>query len=282
MITYSQVTSQLGDVLDFTYPGVFGDVIDSLRPIMDFWGLLFRALGPSECFGIKGFRAKWMLRVVGLPMVLAVVCTILFAHNTYKYGTRRAVTLAKGHSFVSQPAIQCVTIDWPYDNLRDGFVCWWQMAIFFCYPTICIVSFAAFICRPMTPSNSILEADDSIICENSSHRALQIVSGVVIAAVAIGIPLYFSYTLITSARQYEQTSKGPNAAMAKRLAVEMDTHVTVAEYVIRDIQIGEDYSFLMDGYIPKYLYWCVLVTTRVGQIFAEQTMCMYVTIAGRL
>lgn len=45
LITYSQVTSQLGDVLDFTYPGVFGDVIEFLRPLMDLWGLVFRALG---------------------------------------------------------------------------------------------------------------------------------------------------------------------------------------------------------------------------------------------
>jgi hypothetical protein len=34
LITYSQITSQLGDVLDFTYPGLFGDVIAFLKPIM--------------------------------------------------------------------------------------------------------------------------------------------------------------------------------------------------------------------------------------------------------
>ena len=31
--------------------------------------------------------------------------------------------------------------------------------------------------------------------------------------------------------------------------------VTVAEYVIRDVTIGRDYSFLMDAYVPRYLYW---------------------------
>ncbi len=34
---YSQVTSQLGDVFNFTYPGVFGDMLETLKPIIDVW-----------------------------------------------------------------------------------------------------------------------------------------------------------------------------------------------------------------------------------------------------
>ena len=34
--TDSQVTSQLGDVLDLQYPGLFGDVINALGPIRIF------------------------------------------------------------------------------------------------------------------------------------------------------------------------------------------------------------------------------------------------------
>ena len=48
VITYAQVTSQLGDVLSFQYPPAFDAVIDAIRPVMDVWGLLFRALGSSE------------------------------------------------------------------------------------------------------------------------------------------------------------------------------------------------------------------------------------------
>ena len=80
---------QLGDVLDFPFPGPFGKIVEALQPIMDFWNVLcdpqkrllsicprychgvceltqchallcwllcvsrrFRALGPSECFGL--------------------------------------------------------------------------------------------------------------------------------------------------------------------------------------------------------------------------------------
>ena len=81
LITYSQVTSQLGDVLDFTYPGLFGEIIEFLRPVMDLWGLLFRALGPSECYGIKGFTAKWLLRIVAMPLACGIIILGLYMHN---------------------------------------------------------------------------------------------------------------------------------------------------------------------------------------------------------
>ena len=123
LITYSQVTSQLGDVLDFTYPGVFGDVIDFIRPVMDLWGLLFRALGPSECFGVKGFTAKvtttpfkfenpcsladlegglrqWLLRVVGLPVLLSTVVALLYIQQRHSIGAAKAGSNAKGQMFM--------------------------------------------------------------------------------------------------------------------------------------------------------------------------------------
>ena len=228
IITYSQVTSQLGDVLDFTYPGVFGDVIEALRPVMDLWGLLFRALGPSECFGVQGFTAKWLLRVVGLPLLLTTLVSLYYVHDRRKSGAAKARTNFKGHMF---------------------------FVVFFCYPTVCIVTFAAFICRQLTREDSVLEADDSVVCEDSSHRLLQGVSVGMVVFVAFGLPLLFGVVLIKSARDYERTSAKPNAEMAKRLAKELDADVAVAEYVIRDVTIGQDYSFLMDAYKPRYLYW---------------------------
>lgn len=191
---------------------------------------LFR---PSECFGIKGFTAKWLLRVVGMPLACAVLVVSLYIYNRCKQGARKAWVEMKGHVF---------------------------MCVFFCYPTICIVSFAAFICRAMGPNTSILESDDQIRCEDPSHEALQGVSGVVVALVAFGLPVVFSYILVKSARDYEKTAKGENAEMAEQLAAELSkgsekVDLEVAEFVIRDVQIGEDYSFLMDAYTPKYLYW---------------------------
>ena len=55
------------------------------------------------------------------------------------------------------------------------------LAIFFCYPTICIVSFATFICKQITPTVSVLDSDDKVHCSDPDHRALQVASGFVIA-----------------------------------------------------------------------------------------------------
>lgn len=122
LITYSQVTSQLGDVLDIQYPNIFGSVIEFLKPFMDVFSLLFRAVGPSECFGIQGFNSRWFLRVIGLPAVLSVFVGIAFVWDRY----------------VSRPPNPHAAV-----NLKSN--CFF--AIFFCYPTICVISFAAFICQ---------------------------------------------------------------------------------------------------------------------------------------
>lgn len=64
---------------------------------MDLWGLLFRALGPSECFGISGFTAKWLLRVVGLPAILSCIVLVVWAIDRYRVGPIKAQINMKGH-----------------------------------------------------------------------------------------------------------------------------------------------------------------------------------------
>jgi hypothetical protein len=121
VITYAQVTSQLGDVLSFQYPPVFEAVIDAIRPIMDVWGLLFRALGSSECFGLIGFSSKWTLRVVVLPFILSLVVAMIYCIE--KGSSRdKAMSHAKGNLFfavffVSLGTPVCVPSVLPSTNL---------------------------------------------------------------------------------------------------------------------------------------------------------------------
>ena len=118
-----------------------------------------------------------------------------------------------------------------------------------------IVSFATFICRNLSPTDSVLDADDGVFCEEPSHRVLQGFSGVVITLVAIGLPLVVGFVLVRAARRYQRESAIPNKAMAQRMVAEMGVEFATAEYVIRDVTIGRSYSFLMDGYVPRHLYW---------------------------
>ena len=86
-------------MLDFKYPGLFGDVINTLRPVMDLWGLLFRVLGPSECFGLKGFTSEWLLRVLGLPGILSFFVLVYYFFDGRSNGLVKARINAKGNLF---------------------------------------------------------------------------------------------------------------------------------------------------------------------------------------
>ena len=121
-------------------------------------------------------------------------------------------------------------------------------AVFFCYPTICVISFAAFICKQMNPDDSVLEMDDAVMCEDPGHRAMQWASLAVIIVVAFGLPVLLLVTLVKKTTKYDTEMKGKNAETAKRMAVELDVSVEAAEFVIRDITIGRDLSFVSKSY----------------------------------
>eukprot|EP01043_Picozoa_sp_COSAG02_P016702 COSAG02_NODE_740_length_17807_cov_30.958987_10_plen_143_part_00 len=116
-----------------------------------------------------------------------------------------------------------------------------------CYPTICTVAFAAFLCRSLTPTASVLESDDRILCEDSGHTVIRALSYIVVVLFACGLPLAFGSILIRKARVYQRDTEGSNVALAKQVAKDLKVDEKQASYVIRDITIGEDYSFLMDA-----------------------------------
>ena len=107
----------------------------------------------------------------------------------------------------------------------------------------------------MTPTHWVLEADDSILCSDPAHQAIRGLSGVVVAVFAFGLPITFGYILLRLARSYDRETRGTNAVLARRVAEDLKVDEVSAEFVIRDVIIGEDYSFLMDAFNPRYLYW---------------------------
>ena len=93
------------------------------------------------------------------------------------------------------------------------------------------------------------------LCEASEHVTIELLSGIVITLVAFGLPTAFGYILVSKARNYVKGSMETNAALARRVAEDFGVDEVAAGFVIRDVIIGEDYSFLMDAYAPQYLYW---------------------------
>ena len=88
----------MGDVLNFQYPPVFSKIIDTIRPVMDVWSLLFRVLGSSECFGLVGFESRWLLRVVALPIVLSLIVLMAYCFE-HRSNPDKARSHAKGNLF---------------------------------------------------------------------------------------------------------------------------------------------------------------------------------------
>jgi hypothetical protein len=88
-----------------------------------------------------------------------------------------------------------------------------------------------------------------VVCEDASHRTLQIISGFVILFVAFGIPITFAFILLRAARDYKQKFAMAHREVADRVSKDMDVDISTAAWVIRDVTIGRDFSFLMDAYV---------------------------------
>lgn len=147
--------------------------------------------------------------------------------------------------------------------------------IFFCYPTICIISFAAFLCTPMTPDISVLDVDDTVQCEDGSHVTMQILSYIVIVVVDVGLPCALLFVLTRKTATYERETQASHLDTAKRIAVELDVDVQTAAFVIRDVTVGRDFSFVMDAYDPRYLYW------EAVDMFRKLALVGLVLVVGR-
>ena len=56
-------------------------------------------MGPSECFGLQGFKARWFLRVLGLPGIMMGFVVGIFAYQLCTSGKVAASTNARGNMF---------------------------------------------------------------------------------------------------------------------------------------------------------------------------------------
>ena len=87
--------------------------------------------------------------------------------------------------------------------------------------------------------------------------------------VSVGLPVVFSYVLVKKALTYNRETRGTNAALARRVAEDLKVDEVAAEFVIRDVIIGEDYSFLMDACALLCLLLCRAVLTPRARRFSS-------------
>lgn len=81
-------------------------------------------------------------------------------------------------------------------------------ALFFCYPSFCQLCMASLQCTPSLSHSAnehgeftVLLADDRVSCENQDHDLIQNLSGILIALVGFGAPLFCAVFLKLKYRQ---------------------------------------------------------------------------------
>eukprot|EP01047_Picozoa_sp_COSAG01_P056419 COSAG01_NODE_6395_length_3693_cov_2.142181_5_plen_571_part_01 len=236
LITYLQVTSQLGAVLHIHYPQRFELLMHNMKRWLDVFGLL---LSP-ECANLGGFEAGWVFRVVLLPCVLSVLALLhcVFVAKTRKAAFDTKLELGK--------------------QMRSNLF----FVIFFVYPTVCNEAFSTFNCVSLdTATNgsltdlSVLSTDDRVFCQDL--HVWHFLSAIVIVGFGCGVPIAFGGLLVRKARQYTVASNTDNGTgvLVERIARELDMKPAALQYMLRDLALGSDLGFLLDAYKPQYLFW---------------------------
>jgi hypothetical protein len=229
MISYAQITSQMDAVLQVKFPPVFTAIMTKLR-VVDVLG----SLVGTACFGLGGFRSKWLTSVVLQPMAMAGIVAVLYLWNARKPGEhakKQALQDLYGHVF---------------------------LAVFLCYPALVRLSLAAWQCSPSLSTAvelTILLADDRVSCEDWDHDIIQYLSLLLIIVVAIGMPIGFAVQL----RRAYKALPEPNEAALDRLktaAGELGlASVDEAAALFRNVCIGANYGSLVDTYKPELYWW---------------------------
>ena len=220
VVSYAQVTSQVGASLNVQYPPAFTSIANQLADLLD---VVDGVLG-IECLGLNGFHTQWVTQVVAFPLGLAAVALGIFAVERLRSSRDTARKHLAGNIF---------------------------FVTFLCYPRVCQTSFNAWICRRVLSDLSVLVADDRVACESSVHVTFQWLSLLVLIVIALGVPVATMIILYRERKAQPAVNKSLKLRTAEALAITPEQ----AEFAVNDIRLGSSYGFLVDAFRPKYFYW---------------------------
>lgn len=115
--------------------------------------------------------------------------------------------------------------------------------------------------------------DDRVIKGEGWEPYLATASVFVMIFFNFGVPVYFGTYLLRKTTDYDRSRTEKD--LATRIGALYDISSEVAAYVIREIHIGKEYSFLMDAYRPRYYYW------EAMDLLRKLALVGVVAIAGR-
>eukprot|EP01047_Picozoa_sp_COSAG01_P025164 COSAG01_NODE_1577_length_9847_cov_11.543394_9_plen_1234_part_00 len=227
VITYLQVTTQLGPILHVRYPKLFSQMMSMTGKLLDVFGVL-----SLECQGLAKFQHKWLLRIIGAPSVFALLPLV---HAVYLIRSRTA-----------------------RDTVQKEFKSDLFFMVFFLYPSMCNEAFNTFNRIKLDNAEddnmhgrSVLAVDDRIFY--GDINLWRVLSACVIVVVGFGVPLFFGALLFRRAWQHD--SHAADSKFMMRMAEELDLDIDVVVYLLRDLKLGPDFAFLMDAWKPQFVYW---------------------------
>ena len=205
-----------------------------MKSWMDVFGMLFS----PECEGLASFENKWLLRIVGAPVLLALVA---LAHGAYLL-TQHTEPNAAG-MVRKELKSDCMFI------------------VSFIYPMVCNTCFNVFNCIELSDANShdlssksVLSEDDRVFCGDIGF-IWRILSAGIIVVFGFGVPVLFGGVLVHKARQHDAKADDSSTKLVARVAADLELDIEAVTYLLRDLELGSDFGFLMDAYKPKYLFW---------------------------
>jgi hypothetical protein len=137
------------------------------------------------------------------------------------------------------------------NRVSSCFDCSGRSCLTGCCLALSRVRFASFICTTAFDGQSILVADDRVLCEDADHVILQGFSYFFIAVVACGVPVLATFVLVDAHRRRPEVDE----ALIHRVARDIKTDLRTAEQLIRDIKFGSEYSFLVKKYRSDMYFW---------------------------
>jgi hypothetical protein len=266
MITYMQVGTQIGPVLNIRLPPLFAGVTQWLSEYVD----VVSAFITVKCAGLDHFHYKWLYQVMAVPVAMMCFASFVSLYERSRFS-------ADDDSRAAREARAAAATHFS-GNLF--------FVLFFSYPRVCNYSFASFICRrvQIEPPQSVLVADDRVLCEDEIHSIFKSASLVLIVVIALGVPVVAAIAQLRAKRREEAVPE----TIKLRLAESLKISPANAEVTISAV-CGSSYGFLADAYKPPYYYWesvdmlrkfvlvgVVLIFPRgsVGQIYV--TLCVSV------
>ena len=243
LCVYFQVMSQLGQVLEFTWPGLFGKLIATIKPLFEWWRGVFFFIGPGECYGLRDYRSWWMMKVFGM---LGALSALIFCN--YLSDVRKDARDKSGSKDTLSPGAKAMSHA--------------SLAVFFCYPGTCQLAFEVLLCRQVSEDESVFELDDRVLCSSDSHQVMTYFAYALIG-VCVMLPTYALLVLEGARRNYQAEMVGDirerRGETAKKAAQAAGVSLNVAKWVVTEVMIGtrnqKGWQTLTDGYKPQYMFW---------------------------